>query len=206
MTSRTAAVLLRPVVVIGLVLLAFALCNAPFRRFEAGIATALLHALDLTTSPRVQVLPPTSIAVFPERAGPFVAVLNPSCSALSALLTIVFLAWFTPRGRPLRRLLALGCALGAVLAGNVLRIAGSVAIGLYHGKASLVLFHDWVGSLFAFGYTLGGYLLMLFLLLPAGPAPSASALGRIVTTIRQAAAAVPARHRRGEPPCSYQAG
>ena len=75
-----------------------------------------------------------------------------------------------PRGRTGRRIGALACALGCVLAGNVLRIAGSIAVGLVHGKASLVLFHDWVGSLFAFGYTLGGYLLMLFLLLPRDPA------------------------------------
>ena len=131
----------------------------------------------------------SSIAVFPEAVGPFVAVIAPSCSALSALLAVASLSWFVPRGRTGRRLAALACALGCVLVGNVLRIAGSIAVGLVYGKPSLVLFHDWVGSLFAFSYTLGGYLLML-LLLPAGPGPA-------VHTIRAAPAAVAARGGRG---------
>jgi exosortase/archaeosortase family protein len=106
------------------------------------------------------------------------------------LLAVASLSWFVPRGRTGRRLAALACALGCVLVGNVLRIAGSIAVGLVYGKPSLVLFHDWVGSLFAFSYTLGGYLLMLFLLLPAGPGPA-------VHTIRAAPAAVAARGGRG---------
>jgi exosortase/archaeosortase family protein len=169
-TSRTLAILLRPVSVIALVMITFVLANAGFRQLEAAAATQLLHLSGLTETHRVLLLPGSRIAVFPEAVGPFVAVVTPSCSALSALLAVAFLAWFGPPGRIGRRIGALGCALVCVLAGNVLRIAGSIGVGLVHGKASLVLFHDWVGSLFAFGYTLGGYLLMLFLLLPAAVA------------------------------------
>ena len=171
-------------------MLTFVLANAGFRQFEAAAATLLLHLARLTPAHRVLLLPNSSIAVFPEAVGPFVAVITPSCSALSALLAVAFLAWFVPRGRTGRRIGALACALACVLVGNVLRIAGSIGVGLVHGKPSLVLFHDWVGSLFAFGYTLGGYLLMLFLLLPAGPGPA-------VHTIRAVPAAVAARGGRG---------
>ncbi len=201
MRSHTLGILLRPVAVIALVMVTFVLLNAGFRQFEGAAATALLHWLGMTPAHRVQLLPNSSIAVFPERVGPFVAIITPSCSALSALLALAFLAWFVPRGRTGRRVAALSCALGCVLVGNVLRIVGSIGVGLISGKASLVLFHDWVGSLFAFGYTLGGYLFMLFLLLPAGTATSSTArpalAGRAVDTIRAATVAVAARGGRG---------
>ena len=72
-----------------------------------------------------------------------------------------------------------------VFVGNVLRIAGSIGIGLLYGSRSLVLFHDWIGSLFAFGYTLGGFLLMVYLLLP----PERPAAGH--PTLRRASRAAP---------------
>jgi hypothetical protein len=64
---------------------------------------------------------------------------------------------------------ATGAAVGTVVAGNILRISASLAVGLVAGRTSLVLFHDWVGSMFGFGYTLGGYVLLLYLLLPSDP-------------------------------------
>ena len=64
-----------------------------------------------------------------------------------------------------------------VAIGNVLRITASVGMGLVAGRASLVLFHDWVGSLFAFAYILGGYILMISLLLPR---PAAVLLPEVV--------------------------
>jgi hypothetical protein len=48
----------------------------------------------------------------------------------------------------------------------VLRVAGSVWIGLEVGAGGLVLFHDWIGTLFGIGYTMLGFFLMLFLMLP----------------------------------------
>jgi exosortase/archaeosortase family protein len=175
MRSRALGAFIRPVAVVVLVMVTFVLGNALFRQWEATAATALLHLFDLVPEHRLQVIPGTSsIAVFPTAVGPFVAVLLPSCSSLASLLAIGFLAGFVPRGRPGRRITALGCALVCVLVGNVLRIAASIGVGLIYGTPSLVLFHDLAGSMFAFAYTLGGYLLMLFLLLPAGTASAAA--------------------------------
>jgi exosortase/archaeosortase family protein len=109
----------------------------------------------------------TSIQVFPPGQAPFRAIVTPSCSCLSALLALGFVAGFLPRRAGAHRILAVLLAMAAVMIGNILRIAGSVAVGLVAGRPSLVLFHDWVGSVFTFVYTLGGYLLMLYLLLPA---------------------------------------
>ena len=165
MTPRAAAALGAPVAVLAAVLAAFALLDGPVRGVEAGAAVDLLHALGAPTR-AVQVRAPSGIAVFPARSAPFLAVVTPSCSALGSLLALTLLGLFVPARYRLRRPAALACALVLVAAGNVVRIAASVAVGLAVGTGSLVLFHDWVGSLFAFAYTLGGYLLMLFLLLP----------------------------------------
>ena len=63
----------------------------------------------------------SSIAVFPEAVGPFVAVITPSCSALSALLAVASLSWFVPRGRTGRRL-------GARRRGAIIRPLGDVVV------------------------------------------------------------------------------
>jgi exosortase/archaeosortase family protein len=183
MNARTLAVLLRPVAVVAVVVVTFQLCNAVFRQFEASAATGFLRLFGVSEQ-TVQTRPNSSIAVFTSEHGAFLAIVTPSCSSLASLLAIAFLAVYVPR-RSRRRVPALAAALLFVLVGNVLRIAGSVAAGLLAGTGSLVLFHDWVGSLFAFGYTLGGYLLMLAVLLPgsdpdpttdptADPAPEAA--------------------------------
>jgi exosortase/archaeosortase family protein len=165
MSSRATGAVLRPIAVVAVVLAAFSLFNAPFRQFEATAAAGLLQLLGVSPH-TVSTRPNSSIAVLVGN-GAFLAIVTPACSSLASLLAVTFLAVYVPRRSPGRRLAALGAALLCILVGNVLRIAGSVAVGLLAGTGSLVLFHDWVGSLFAFCYTLGGYLLMLALLLPA---------------------------------------
>ncbi len=164
-TARAWPVLIQPVAVVAVVLATFALFNDAFRQGETAAAADLLHLLGV--APRaVQIRPGSSLAVYPTGSGPFLAIVTPSCSSLASLLAVTFLAVFVPPRFRRRRFLALGAALVVIVAGNVLRIAGSIAIGLVSGTGSLVLFHDWVGSLFAFAYTLGGFLLMLMVLLP----------------------------------------
>jgi exosortase/archaeosortase family protein len=143
----------------------------PVRRAEASAAAGLLHLLG---AEGVTVQLGTSIQVFPPEHAAFRASVTPSCSCLSALLAIGYVAGFLPRGPRKHRLPVVLVAMFAVAAGNVVRIAASLGIGLVAGRVSLILLHDWVGSVFTFAYTLGGYLLMLYLLLPARaecPAP-----------------------------------
>ena len=169
MRSPTAALVL-PIAVVIAVVVVFGYLIEPARRLEAGAAASLLHLLGVAPK-AVQVRANASIAVYPHRQAAFLAVITPYCSSLSSLLAIMGLALFTPRRRPGRRIAAMVCALVCIAAGNIVRIAASVAMGLIAGTSSLVLFHDWVGSMFAFAYTLGGYLLMLAILLhtPATP-------------------------------------
>jgi exosortase/archaeosortase family protein len=166
MRSQTAAALIPPIAVVVAVVVVFAYFIEPMRRFEAATASSLLHLLGVAPK-SVQLRANASLAVYPHGRSAFLAVVTPYCSSLSSLLAIMGLAIFTPRRQQRGRIPALACALVCIAAGNVARIAASVVMGLLAGASSLVLFHDWVGSMFAFAYTLGGYLLMLALLLRA---------------------------------------
>jgi exosortase/archaeosortase family protein len=153
------------IAVIAAIPLGFVFLQEPVRRAETHLSVWLLNAAG--AHGRVTVLYGTSIAVFPNHDLPFRAVVTPSCSSLASLLAVAALACIAPSYARARRLLALFVALATIALGNVLRIAGSIAVGVVAGRSSLVLFHDWVGSTFAFGYTLGGYVLMLYVLLPS---------------------------------------
>jgi carbamoyl-phosphate synthase large subunit len=108
--------------------------------------------------------------VLPGDNDAFRASLTPYCSALIPILALAAIALCVLRGRPVRRVVAFVVAAALVLAGNVLRIAGSLWVGVEGGAGSLVLFHDWVGTFFALGYTLVGFFLMLYLILPSAAA------------------------------------
>jgi exosortase/archaeosortase family protein len=140
----------------------FLLLEQPVRRLEASAAGWLLQTAG---ADNLFVFGP-SVQVFPAGYEPFRAVVAPSCSSLTSLLALVCLASLAPKRPRLRRYGALLAALATVAVGNLLRITGSIAVGLVAGPSSLILFHDWVGSIFTFVYTLGGYVLMLYLLLP----------------------------------------
>jgi carbamoyl-phosphate synthase large subunit len=155
--------LVRAVLVVALGTAGFFLLERPLRELESAAAVALLR---LFGADGVSSAGSATIAVFPSQHVPFAALVTAACSSLPALLAVAALGTLTTSGPPARRMGAISTALAVVLLGNVLRIAASVAAGLVAGRGSLVLFHDWVGSIFTFAYALGGYTLMLYLLLP----------------------------------------
>lgn len=108
----------------------------------------------------------TSIIIDAGSRGSFAAILTPACSSLASLLALSGLAVLRPTRARGRLALALSAAIAVVFVGNIARIAASIAVGMLTGPSALVLFHDWVGSLFAFAYTLGGFVVMLWVLLP----------------------------------------
>lgn len=166
MTLSTSVLVFRLVALLGFVLVTFALLQEPVREAETRAATGLLRAAGIDG---VEVVSQSTVAVSSVR-GSFRAIVSPSCSALASLLALVCLASLAP-GYPAGRKLAAGAAaVSAVVVGNLLRIAASLAVGVSAGGSTLVLFHDSIGNVFSFGYTLGGYILMLWVLLPAQPA------------------------------------
>lgn len=133
------------------------------RDVETAATVGVLHALGAGGVSRGY---QTSIIVDAGSRGSFAAILTPACSSLASLLALGGLAILRPTGARGRLTLALSTAIAVVFVGNIARIAASVGVGMLTGPSALVLFHDWVGSLFAFAYTLGGFVVMLWVLLP----------------------------------------
>jgi carbamoyl-phosphate synthase large subunit len=165
-TARARAVLLRLIIVIGASVGGFILLQEPARWLETHAALGLLQPF---AGDRLTPLLGTSIVVIPIHNLPFTVDVTPSCSALASILTLGCLATVLPRTTRARRLGAVSAAIVTVGLGNIIRIASSVGVGLIFGRSSLILFHDWVGSMFTFAYTLGGYVLMLYIVLPHIP-------------------------------------
>lgn len=141
----------------------FMLIQEPMRHWETLASAGLLHQFGAS---RAHVVLPTSIQVFPANGDAFRAVVTPSCSSAASILALTLLSTLVPRHCRRRVAPALVAAAIVIAVGNVARIAGSIAVGFVAGRSSLVLFHDWVGSVFTFVYTLAGFVLMLYLLLP----------------------------------------
>lgn len=164
MNSTAMPVLIRVGLVVAFSVTGFLVLQRPVRTIESRAATGLVR---MSGTDRVFLVSDTAVLVVPAERSPFRAIVTPSCSAISSVLAIACLAAVSATRRSSsRRAMALGLALAAIAIGNVVRIAASLGVGLLAGRGALVLFHDWVGSTFAFAYTLGGYVLMLFILLP----------------------------------------
>ncbi|MEV1286904.1 ATP-grasp domain-containing protein [Micromonospora sp. NPDC049679] len=103
-----------------------------------------------------------SFLIFGPGDRPLVAELTASCSALTSLLALSALAVFVLRRRPHALGGFLVAAVWIVLA-NQLRLILSLLAGVHLDVSALVLFHDWVGALLNFAYTLVGLLIMIAL-------------------------------------------
>ena len=171
MTRHMRTVAVRVIAIVALSSIAFALFERPARRVEARAAAGVLRLAGAT---RVWHAEPDAIAVVPATHAPFRAVVTPACSALASVLAIASLASVVPAGTRRRRPVAVLAATATIAVGNLARISASLAVGLVAGRGSLVLFHDWAGSAFAFGYVLAGYVLFLFLMLPREVQPRAA--------------------------------
>ncbi|MGC8627837.1 MAG: hypothetical protein ACP5VR_09875 [Acidimicrobiales bacterium] len=156
---------LRAVLVVGLLFFAFYLLQHPARTAELRMDAEVLrlagfHGVALVSGTYVYLVPVHQPALLVELA--------PSCSSLASVLTLGSLAGILPRAywHRGRALVAVVVAGSAVVLGNLVRIDSSIVAGLLLGRFALVLFHNTAGDVFGFAYTLGGFLLMLFLLLP----------------------------------------
>lgn len=163
-------------VVTGVPLAFFAL-QGGFRHLEALATQALVRLL--AGGAAVPYLHASTILVNPAHFASFSVVITKSCSVLPSVLALGALVALVPQrlahGRRGRAFLA---AAVAVTVGNLLRMGGSIVVGLFAGPVVLVLFHDWAGSIFGFAYTLLGFSLMLWTMFPAPvPVPVAAAAG-----------------------------
>lgn len=166
---------MRVVATLGAAVVMYLVAASSFRHLEALASAGLLRGLGLG---EVHAFSRDIIGVFPRDQTGFLIKITPSCSALASLLSIGLLSTLLPVPDPRRWARALTLALLMVLVGNLVRISASIAVGYVSGRLSLVLFHDWVGSVFGFAYTLLGFMVLLRLMLPRRtvrlPAPRSS--------------------------------
>ena len=133
-----------------------------FRDWEALAVGEAMRAVGFHT---VLAIEGSQILLAPS-SGPFWVDITPSCSSLGPALALTLIAIIMSVGNPLPdRLLAGVVGILAIVVGNLLRIGSSAVVGVLAGRVSLVLFHDWVGSTFGFAYTIGGFVLILSILL-----------------------------------------
>jgi carbamoyl-phosphate synthase large subunit len=162
-TSQAWRVFVRVGLLVSVTVAGFVLLQQWMRGVETTATLDVLHGLGVGGVSRGY---QASIIVDTGSQGAFAAILTPSCSSLASLLALGGLTVLRPTKARGRLALAAGSAMAVVFVGNIARIAASIGVGLLTGPSALVLFHDWVGSLFAFAYTLGGFVLMLWVLLP----------------------------------------
>ncbi len=166
MNRRRATVFTSLALSVFVAMVGFYVLSGPARRVETALVMLLLRPMgnraSVVNEDFFQLLPPGHEA--------FRAQLTPYCSSLIPVLALVCIGFFILHGTWQRRIISVAAATALVLVCNVLRITGSLWAGYEWGGTALLLFHDWIGTFFALAYTMAGFFLMLFLLLPSATA------------------------------------
>ena len=89
-----------------------------------------------------------------------------SCSSILTVIGLVALTVAVLRKRRFHAVYGLAVGLVAVVVANDLRLIASTLAGLHWGKPAMILFHDWVGTIWTLGFTLIGFLIMVWVTLP----------------------------------------
>jgi exosortase/archaeosortase family protein len=146
----------------ALVAVIFVAGQTPVRHWEALTVAGAVRALGFHGILAVQ----GSLILVSGAGQVFWVSITPSCSSLGPALALALIGTVMSAGSPASdRVLATVAGVASIVVGNLIRIGTSVIAGLLAGEVSLVLFHDWVGSTFGFAYTIGGFVLMLTILL-----------------------------------------
>ena len=172
---RRQSVFFEIVYLIVLYLIAFESLIGPMRRFETD---SIARFFSLTGSNGVSVARNDSLLIVSGRHQPILAYLSPSCSSLMGLLALAVLAAAVMRQHRGKTLAAYLLTAVVLFVLNLGRMIASTAAGLLFGHSALLLFHDWVGTVWNFMATLFGFLLLQFLTMPASDRAEQDRFGR----------------------------
>ena len=145
-------------------LVLFELLIGPMRRFEVD---SLAWVFRLVGARGITSALGDSLLIAPVHHRPLLAYVSPSCSSLMGILALGALALTVLRGRRGRTVTAYLVAATMLFVLNLTRMGLSCLAGLWLGRGALLLFHDWVGTVWNFVATLFGFLVLLFLTLPS---------------------------------------
>jgi exosortase/archaeosortase family protein len=145
------------------------------RRLEVRAIADLLHVAGFH---RISGALGSTLVIFRPNGETVSASLTPSCSSLMSVLALAALASSVLRRRRVHTFAAFVVAAIMLVAANMLRIGLSAVLGLWLGRPALLLFHDWVGTLWTFAATLAGFLLLVSLTLPTAERAEQDRAGR----------------------------
>ncbi|WP_436530929.1 ATP-grasp domain-containing protein [Actinoplanes sp. HUAS TT8] len=163
-SRRPTATARRRQLVMAEMLAAVALCIGGYvllvdhaRHFEVALAARIIELIGVD---RISGVLGDSFVVFGPGMEPVVAEMTGSCTILSSVLALAALAGVALRQRPqvLPGFVAAGLF---VLAANQLRLVLSLLAGRFLAVDALIFFHDWIGAVINFAYTLFGLLIMI---------------------------------------------
>lgn len=121
---------------------------------------------------------PGNILIFGPGGVTLNAEVTASCSSILSIVGLTALTVAVFRGRRQHALLGLLVSVLALLALNWVRLVASTLAGIWWGRPAMVLFHDWVGSLWNFMATFLGFLVLVAITLPASERAEQDANGR----------------------------
>ena len=121
---------------------------------------------------------PGHILVFGTQGPVLNAEVTASCSSILSVVGLTALTVTVFRGRRHHALAGLLAAVGAIVLLNGVRLTASALAGVWWGRPAMILFHDWVGSLWNFTATFLGFLVLVAVTLPARERAEQDAAGR----------------------------
>jgi len=172
---RRRTVLLEILTLVVVYLSLFELLIGPMRRLET---TSVAWFFSAVGSNGVTVAHNDSLLIASSGHQPMLTYISPSCSSLMGLLALATLAAAVMRQHRATTVVAYFVAATALFLSNLARMIASAAAGLWFGQGALVLFHDWVGTIWNFIATLFGFLLLQFLTSPPSDRAEQDRYGR----------------------------
>jgi carbamoyl-phosphate synthase large subunit len=121
---------------------------------------------------------PGHILIFDSDGAALNAEVTASCSSILSIVGLIALTVAVFRGRRQHALFGLLVAIAALVALNWVRLTASTLAGIWWGRPAMILFHDWVGSLWNFTATFLGFLVLVAVTLPARERAEQDARGR----------------------------
>jgi exosortase/archaeosortase family protein len=171
---RRAAVAVELAVTVGICLTGYFFGATWFREHEATWTVAILRFFG---EDRISDVLPGHILMF--RAGEVLdGEVTTSCSSILTVVGLTALTFAVLRERRLHAVFGLAVGLGAVVIANNLRLVASTLAGVHWGQPAMVLFHDWVGTVWTLSATLGGFLVMVHFTLPTAERAEQDVAGR----------------------------
>jgi exosortase/archaeosortase family protein len=172
---RRFAVLLELMVAVAICLLGYRYGARWFKEHEASWTVAVLRLLG---EQRVSDAIPGHILMFRPGGEVLDGEVTTSCSSILTVIGLVALTVAVLRKRRWHAVYGLAVGLVAVVVANDLRLIASTLAGLHWGKPAMILFHDWVGTIWTLGFTLIGFLIMVCLTLPTSERAEQDVAGR----------------------------